>query len=90
MSCYLVSFALPAYQVLGPLAATAEYDEAPEPPPPADASEADMAHLQAETWAAASLSVAGVQVHGVKGRVPGYGSCSFEVSFRPKVAGEPW
>lgn len=55
--------------------------------PPADASEADLAELQAQAWAAASLSVAGIRVQGIKGRVEGYGVCSFRVEFTPRVAG---
>jgi hypothetical protein len=75
-------------QVTGPLAATTEFDEPPGPVPPADASEEDLAALQAQSWAAASLSVAGIRVQGIKGRVVGYSSCSFRVEFTPRVAGE--
>jgi hypothetical protein len=74
--------------VTGPLAATTEYEEPAGAVPPADASEADLAELQAQAWAAASLSVAGVRVQGMKGRVQGYGSCSFRVEFTPRVPGE--
>lgn len=75
-------------QVVGPLAATTEYNEPPGPPAPADASEEDLAVLQAKTWATASLAVAGIRVLGTKGRVQGYGSCSFRVEFSPKVTGQ--
>lgn len=73
---------------MGPLAATTEYDEPPGPPAPADASEADLAALQEKAWASANLAVAGIRVQGIKGRVPGYGSCSFRVEFTPKVPGK--
>lgn len=75
-------------QVTGPLAATTEFNEPPGPVPPADASEQDLAALQAQSWSAASLSVAGIKVQGIKGRVQGYSSCSFRVEFTPRVAGE--
>jgi hypothetical protein len=75
-------------QVTGPLAGTTEYEEPPGPVPPADAREEDLAALQAQTWASASLSVAGIRVQGFKGKVPGYNSCSFRVEFTPRVAGE--
>lgn len=75
-------------QVTGPLASTTEYEELPGPVPPADASEEDLAALQAQTWSAASLSVAGIRVQGVKGQVGGYSSSSFVVEFTPRVAGE--
>lgn len=76
-------------QVIGPLASTTEYEEPAGPVPPADAREEDLAALQAQTWATASLSVAGMRVHGFKGMVPGYScSCSFSVEFTPRVAGK--
>lgn len=74
-------------KVLGPLAATTDYDEPAGSAAPADADEAELAALQVKTWAAASLAVAGFRIQGIKGRVGGYGSCSFKVSFTPQVSG---
>lgn len=72
----------------GPIAATTDFDEPPGPVPPADASEPELAALQAQSWSAARLSVAGIKVQGIKGRVQGYSSCSFRVAFMPRVVGE--
>lgn len=82
-----LALALPATQVTGPLAATAEH-EAPAPvTAPADASADALDALQEQAWAACSVEVAGMRVTGSKGRVCGYGSATFTVTFSPKVAG---
>jgi hypothetical protein len=73
--------------VTGPLAATAEHEEAAPAPAAADASAADLAALQERAWAACSVAVAGVKVLGSRGRVRGYSSSSFSVVFAPQVPG---
>eukprot|EP00879_Flechtneria_rotunda_P024114 GHRR01025558.1.p1 GENE.GHRR01025558.1~~GHRR01025558.1.p1 ORF type:complete len:485 (+),score=178.00 GHRR01025558.1:669-2123(+) len=81
-------------KVTGLLASTTEYDEPSQhlrmiaiDPHAADAPDAATDSGSRKGANAASLAVAGFRVQSIKGQVSGYGSCTIEVSFTPRVPG---